>query len=229
MAGDTAVRSLSLPEHGTMGRTVAEWTAAAVMLFETLFDPTRNQTSPVACSAPWGAAGMEYPQILFIDVPYYEESNSSMLETIVVHETAHQWWYGVVGTDQVAECMLDESLVQHATLLYYENRYAEEHTPFYESYLRGVYRREQDRGLEDILHRPLDAYPSSRDQVVMAYHKGPLVLDMIRWCIGKEEYLAFLSNVYATFAFQHSPPLRCLIWWRLPIPFRCCHFSWIRF
>ena len=202
MAGDTAVRSLSLPEHGTMGRTVAEWTAAAVMLFETLFGPYPYQDLTVAAVHLGGAAGMEYPQILFIDVPYYDESNSSMLETIIVHETAHQWWYGVVGTDQVADAWLDEALVQHATLLYYETRYAGEHTPFYESYLRGVYRREQDRGLEDILHRPLDAYPSSRDQIVMAYHKGPLVLDMIRWCIGTEEYLAFLSSIYATFAFQ---------------------------
>ena len=38
--------------------------------------------------------GMEYPQIVQIDSTAYKE-NEVWLEYLIVHEIAHQWWYGL--------------------------------------------------------------------------------------------------------------------------------------
>ncbi len=43
----------------------------------------------------------------------------------VVHEAAHEWFYSLVGNDQVKDPWLDESLAQYATLRYYAEQYGE--------------------------------------------------------------------------------------------------------
>ena len=47
--------------------------------------------------------GMEYPGIVFIGKDYFNAHSKDELEKIIVHETAHQWWYGVVGNDQIVK------------------------------------------------------------------------------------------------------------------------------
>ena len=51
--------------------------------------------------------GQEYPTIVFLsdDLPLF----------VTVHETAHQWFYSLVGNDQARDPWLDESLTQWAT------------------------------------------------------------------------------------------------------------------
>jgi aminopeptidase N len=48
---------------------------------------------------PFKHGGMEYPELIFA----YPAAEA------VVHEIAHQWWYGLVGDDQYREPWLDES------------------------------------------------------------------------------------------------------------------------
>ncbi|HZG17874.1 MAG TPA: M1 family metallopeptidase [Candidatus Bathyarchaeia archaeon] len=61
--------------------------------------------------------GMEYPGIVFIEGGYYEERRD--YGTIVVaHETAHQWFYGLVGNDEVREAWVDEGLTDYATMAF---------------------------------------------------------------------------------------------------------------
>jgi hypothetical protein len=44
--------------------------------------------------------GMEYPQIVQIDSTAYN-GDKLWLEYLITHEIAHQWWYGVVGNDEI--------------------------------------------------------------------------------------------------------------------------------
>ena len=55
-------------------------------------------------------SGMEYPGIVFISNDYFHKYLIDILEKVIVHETAHQWWYGIVGNNQVDEAWLDEGL-----------------------------------------------------------------------------------------------------------------------
>jgi hypothetical protein len=48
---------------------------------------------------PFRYGGMEYPELIF----------AFPAPVAVVHEIAHQWWYGLVGDDQYREPWLDES------------------------------------------------------------------------------------------------------------------------
>ncbi|MGW8631771.1 M1 family metallopeptidase [Streptomyces sp. NPDC055793] len=60
---------------------------------------------------PGFGGGMEYPGLVLLGTT--EEGGA------VVHELAHQWWYGVVGNDEYASPWLDESFAQYANARFY--------------------------------------------------------------------------------------------------------------
>jgi aminopeptidase N len=61
--------------------------------------------------------GMEYPSIVFIQGDFFDRMESAG-EAVVAHETAHQWFYGLVGNDEVREAWVDESLSDYATMAF---------------------------------------------------------------------------------------------------------------
>jgi aminopeptidase N len=78
------------------------------------------------------ALGIEYPGITsivvdeFVDgVELYGMPTAQMLESTLVHEAGHMWFYNAVGNDQQNEPWVDEALVQYTTYLYYEERYGD--------------------------------------------------------------------------------------------------------
>lgn len=60
-----------------------------------------------------GAGGMEYPTL--ITAASAEEENPGFgLERTVVHEIGHQYWYGMVATNEFEEAWLDEGFTSYA-------------------------------------------------------------------------------------------------------------------
>ncbi|MGW4548676.1 M1 family metallopeptidase [Streptomyces violaceorubidus] len=55
--------------------------------------------------------GMEYPGLVLL--------GTTAEGSAVVHELAHQWWYGIVGNDEYASPWLDESFAQYANFRFY--------------------------------------------------------------------------------------------------------------
>jgi aminopeptidase N len=72
------------------------------------------------------ADGMEYDGLYFLGREYfaaYDGTPQNYLTALAAHETAHQWWYGLVGNDQALEPWLDEALCTYSELLFYEAVY----------------------------------------------------------------------------------------------------------
>jgi hypothetical protein len=70
--------------------------------------------------------GMEYDGLFLLSRNYYDSSDGTALNNLVdiaVHETAHQWWFGAVGSDQALEPWLDEALSTYSERLFYEANY----------------------------------------------------------------------------------------------------------
>jgi hypothetical protein len=60
------------------------------------------------------AGGMEYPTLITTGGPWYGPPGLFLLETTVMHEFAHQYFYGLVGSDEVHWPFLDEGLATYA-------------------------------------------------------------------------------------------------------------------
>jgi hypothetical protein len=63
---------------------------------------------------PKAGGGMEYPTLVTTAGPWYGPPGVFLLEDTTVHELAHQWFYGLVGTNEVDWPFLDEGLTSFA-------------------------------------------------------------------------------------------------------------------
>ncbi len=60
------------------------------------------------------AGGMEYPTLITSDGPWLTPGAVLVPEIVAVHELGHQWFYGLVATNEAAWPFLDEGLNQFA-------------------------------------------------------------------------------------------------------------------
>ena len=60
------------------------------------------------------AGGMEYPTLITTGGPWVEPAGLLSTEIVTVHELAHQWFQGLVATDEAAWPFLDEGLTEYS-------------------------------------------------------------------------------------------------------------------
>ena len=94
----------------------------SISIFSNLFGEYPYDTYSVIAS-DFYIGGMEYPTLVMIDQSLYNEKDKFLLEYVIAHETAHQWWYSVIGNDEISEPWLDEALTEYSTVLYFEEKY----------------------------------------------------------------------------------------------------------
>ncbi|MEX1168911.1 MAG: hypothetical protein WEE50_02085 [Chloroflexota bacterium] len=104
--GDTTIRVWFRP--GTRGAAWLDAAADAFAALESRLGPYGYPTFDVVQSA--GGFGMESPGLIWIPTG----TPASNLRYLLAHETAHQWFYGIVGNDQVREPFTDEALADFA-------------------------------------------------------------------------------------------------------------------
>ncbi len=198
------VNSVFYPGHHQGGEWALDCTAEAVRLFSIRFGPYPFAELDVV-ETPTRAGGIEYPGLVVINDTYYE-TLSERMEWVVVHEVGHQWWYSLVGNDQVDEPWLDEALVQYSTLLYYEDRYgAELAAELLEQVFRQPYEELVETGRDAPAGLPVAAY-SEGDYGPVVYQKGPLYFHALRQEVGDENFWAILQTYFARNRYGVAAP-----------------------
>lgn len=193
--GETTITSYTFPIHASAGETVLKTTADALAMYSDLFGPYPRPTLSVV-EADF-LDGMEYDGLYFLSNGFYnlyQGMPGDYLVTIAAHETAHMWWYALVGNDQALEPWLDEALCTFSELLYYE-RYHPEAIGWWWDYRVNYY---DPRGWVDSSIYT-SGYRSYRDAV---YLNGAVYLDALRKEIGAEAFTAFLRAYATQYAYQ---------------------------
>jgi hypothetical protein len=122
-------------------------------------------------STPTLALGIEYPGMIAITSRIYQANRAEMyLEATVAHEVGHQWFYNLVGDDQLDDPWLDESLTQFVTLQYYADEYGANGE---EGFRRSLEGRWASVGTADIpIGMPVAEY-SGQEYSGIVYGRGP--------------------------------------------------------
>ena len=153
--------------------------------------------------------GMEYPGLVFLSDALKGESYAYT----AVHETAHQWWYAAVGSDQTREAWMDEGLAEYSTLLFFEAHPAYGFTR--EDLLAGARRsldaycsvQEQVFGSADTsMSRPLSDFPSELAYVCLTYDKGMILFETLRGALGEGRFFAGLRRYYGQWCGKIASP-----------------------
>ena len=153
--------------------------------------------------------GMEYPNLIMIDHSLYQKNYRGYLEMVTVHETAHQWWYGLVGNNQVTDAWMDEGLTEYSTVLYYGHRYGQEKEE--EVYENAIGLRKYQalsfyqglKKIDETIHRPSYEFPDWAVYDLLVYGKGAMLFHSLREKMGEELFLQSLQDYYKNYRFQN--------------------------
>lgn len=145
--------------------------------------------------------GMEYPTQVYISVHI---SSWNFFEEAIVHEICHQWWYNLIGNDEVDLGFLDEGLTCWSTDYYgrvYYNNWL--YFQYYQTNLdivRLYYTRE---GFSSKINQTVyECLATDTDYVYVAYYKAPLILDKLRRTIGLTAFLEGLRLYYERHQYE---------------------------
>ena len=186
--GQVTVLGYAFPMHAAAGERTLQATAESLALYNQIYTPYPRETLSVV-EADF-LDGMEFDGLYFLSNGFYNLYSGKpddYLTAIAAHETAHQWWYALVGNDQALEPWLDEALCTNSERLYYENLYPEA-LDWWWAYRVNYY---EPRGWVDgSIYNP-EGYRAYRDAV---YLNGAVFLEKLRETIGEQAFFAFLPD-----------------------------------
>ncbi|ABW20324.1 M1 family metallopeptidase [Alkaliphilus oremlandii] len=151
--------------------------------------------------------GMEYPNIVLISQELYEVKENFPLEYVIAHEVAHQWWYGIVGNNEITEPWLDEALTEYATLLYFEEKYGDTvKDEVYDKMIKKQYEAlgKARKGKEDHILRSLKEFEDALEYSSIVYSKGAMFLEELRQQMGDESFIKAMREYYEAFQFKNA-------------------------
>jgi aminopeptidase N len=141
-------------------------------------------------STPTMALGIEYPGMIAITEGIISPDHN-YLEATVAHEVGHQWFYNLVGNDQLDDPWLDESITQFATLQYFLDKYGKSGERGFRSSLEG---RWEIIGREEIpVGLPVRDY-SDAEYSGIVYGRGGLFFEALRVEMGDENFDTFMKD-----------------------------------
>ena len=149
--------------------------------------------------------GMEYPTISSIS----PTDNEVVLEELIEHEVGHNWFYGIIGTNERDHPWMDEGINS-----YYDRRY--------EEWKHGEKTKSQGRGIRiDLEQLLVNAYSKQKlDQPIntasadftvvnyslIAYTKAAMWMKELERILGRETLDSSMREYYRKWQFRHPYP-----------------------
>ena len=192
------VSSYYLPEStGLWSTNGLAWGVQALALFNDTFGPYPYTTLNIV--EDYGFYyGMEYPCQVYLsniinDRYQASQISAATLDFVIAHEVAHQWWYHLVGNDEVDAGYIDEGLTCWSVYYYSE------------FYNLGWLGKEDDFYIVKMYYPAIinqSIYDNSSTYYFTAYTKTPVVLEKLRQIIGTEDYLDSLRLFFSRFSYR---------------------------
>ncbi|MHA2325273.1 MAG: M1 family metallopeptidase, partial [Promethearchaeota archaeon] len=144
--------------------------------------------------------GMEYPcQVYITEAIDRWSTKQYYLELIIVHEVAHQWWYNLVGNDEVDWGFLDEGLASWSESYYSEIFYGNwsyfQITPwlFEVRYFNAIW------DLPAKINASVYEFLYDINYYFTGYTKAPLIFEKLRKTVGNATFLTGVKLFYGQF------------------------------
>jgi hypothetical protein len=183
----------TLPQHDSYAQTVLQAAGIQVELLSEILGPYPYRELDLV-DAPFAFEGIAYPGLVFIG-----SMGTNQVTESTVREVAHQWFYGLLGNDQIREPWLDEATASFATVLYYERAYGLGQGTGYLSDIRAILRSHPDSTQPIGLN--VAEYKNESDYHTLVHLKGALFLEALRNKMGSYRFNAFLSSLFTQYRY----------------------------
>jgi len=182
----TEIWVYTFPEHANMGQRAADLAIQAWEEFTNLYGDNQRQFMSVVEAEI--DDGLECDGLFFLSDWYFQtadETPKNYFELLVVHETSHQWFYGLVHNDQAHEPWLDESLATYSELLFYERHYPELVNWWWDY-------RVHEYNPSGHINATVYEFSQYRPYINAVYLRSVIFLQKLREDIGDEAFFEFL-------------------------------------
>ncbi|MDP1780211.1 MAG: M1 family metallopeptidase, partial [Anaerolineales bacterium] len=189
--GDIIISSYYFPFNEAGGQAALQATTETVQVFTQRFGLYPHTTLAIVMGD--FNDGMEYSAFFYLSKDFYnlyDGTPANYLIFVAVHETAHQWWFEQVASDQALQPWLDEALAAYSERIYYENVHPNL-VSWWWTYRIDFY---DPQGFVDI---PIYEGQGFRPYTNAVYFQGAHFLEDLRNRIGDDAFFAFLQDYLA--------------------------------
>ncbi len=198
------------PEDNKKWKKATQYIDSAIYFYSANVGNYPYKQCTAVLSALKAGGGMEYPMITVIG----ETSSASELETVIVHEVGHNWFYGILGSNERDNGWMDEGLNT-----FYENRYtfAKEPEPKRKSNLpSGLAKHVSLMGFlgnqlgmatatDQALTLPAYEFTNNNYGIVL-YQKTGLYFKYLEEYLGTDVFNTCMQQYYNQWKFKHPQP-----------------------
>lgn len=152
--------------------------------------------------------GMEYGALVYISL---DVTDQLQYQGVIVHEIAHQWWYGLVGNNQIRTPWIDEGLAEYCTAVFFETH------PQYGKTLDSIATQNQNSiaMFESIMDeykvsytrqmlKRADKYRMPTEYTINTYARGMLLFYAITEKVGYENLNQALAHYATTYCYKFA-------------------------
>ncbi len=223
-AGRLEIAYLYLPEHAPTVSRVLQAADRAVSAYTQWYGPYpyARLTLVDVPNDGQGAGGMEYPTLFTVgtlDVTGLGltlGAGDHTLETVVVHEAAHQWFQAMVATNEAEEPWLDEGFADFSAAKVLDAMFGADRSLYDLPGLKVGYA--DMRRLEFLLLGQTPMYGtawsfSAETYGVAAYSKPVMALRTLESVLGEDLFQKVMRTYFSHYAFAHptTADLRALV------------------
>jgi hypothetical protein len=218
----TEMRLLLQPEHLAQADRHFEATRAALRYYGEWYGPyPYGHITVIDPAYQSNAGGMEYPTLFTAGSRWIAPPRASQPESVTVHEAGHQFWYGIVATNEFEHAWMDEGLNTYSTArvmeqVFYPQYFAKRYFGGFIPWVFEDFPQTRDvDGNRLTAFRPVAGYddqstptwkywPGSASAIT--YNKTSLWLHTLERMLGWETVQRMLSTYFQRYAFKHPGP-----------------------
>ena len=162
--------------------------------------------------------GMEYPNITVIG----NVNNNFSLETVIMHEVGHNWFYGMLGSNERKNAWMDEGINSFNELRYIQTKYPYETLASIigrdSSFSIGGFNKYKQSKQYEIfyseiakqnLDQPCNIYSedyTGTNYGAIVYSKTAFIFNYLMNYMGQENFDAAMHEYFNNFKFKHPQP-----------------------
>jgi len=223
--------SVTLARSGRSVRTWALFTPRNAAIWEEVGVTSLNESVRLysqwvgdypydACTAVDGTisagGGMEYPMITIIG----NMGDAQVLDNVIAHEVGHNWFYGILGSNERDHPWMDEGMNSSVELRYMRQRYPNEKPSFglpgekklfahvtdaHRFQSEAIYRLNARRNLDQPIELGSEYYTQINYGAIV-YSKTALVFDHLLAYLGEETFDRCMLAYFEEWKFKHPQP-----------------------
>ena len=153
--------------------------------------------------------GVELPGLICLSSPRGAMSFSNLYQSVVIHEVAHQWFYGMLGSNQIETPWMDESIAGLFTEKILGAEWGKEGNLIRFAGFKatnGDFTRASQWSYGSgagIVNRPAYSFVASQDYFGTIYSKGALAAETFDNLLGDSLSSLFWREYFKRFLFKH--------------------------